>query len=481
MDKILTLRVFASLLILFSFFFLSPALIAVIYNEQDIIPSFIIPGLIILIICLPIMFFTRHHKGIANLKQGILLVPLCWISISIVGSLPYIFSGVIPSIFGAIFETSSGLTTTGATVLTDIESVPHAILFWRSLTHWLGGMGIVVLAVALFPQVGIGGNIMLAAESPGPTLEKITPKINEMAKIFWFLYTALTVVEIFLLMIGGMNWFDAVNHAFATLATGGFSTKNASVAAFTSPYIQTVITIFMIIAGVNFSIYFSMVAGNIKSIIKDTELRGYLGIVCVAGILVAITLLLKTETTVGQALLDSFFQVATILTTTGFATEDYELWPYFAQGILLLLMFVGGCAGSTGGGIKVVRIITILKYIRREIIKFCTPRRIQRIKLNNKSVDEDYIKLVIFFVLCYLFILLITTLMVSLNNIDILTSFTTALATLGNIGPGFGGVGPTNNYAMFSPWLHGYLSLVMIAGRLELFTVLILFSPRFWK
>lgn len=482
MDKVLILRVFTSLLMLFCLFFFIPALIAMLDNETNIAFAFVIPSVAMLSAGAPILFLTRHHKGVANLKQGILLVPLCWITISIIGSIPYMASGVIDSFSAALFETSSGLTTTGATVLIDIESVPRAILFWRALTHWLGGMGIVVLAVALFPQVGIGGNIMLAAESPGPTLEKVTPKINEMAKIFWIMYAALTMIEVLLLMLGGMDWFDATTHAFATLATGGFSTKNDSIAAFShSPYLQIVITVFMLLAGINFAMYFSIIKGNISSLWKDSELKGYIFLVVVVSIIIAVNLLIKTETNISNALLDSFFQVATIITTTGFVSQDYEMWPYFSQALLFLLMFVGGCAGSTGGGIKVIRIVTILKYIQREIIKFFTPRRVQRIKISKRSVDEDYIKLVMFFVFCYILILLLTTLVVSLDNFDILTSFTTALATLGNIGPGLGAVGPTDNYAMFSPWLKIFLSLVMITGRLELFTVLILFSPRFWK
>ena len=480
MDKIVILRVFTSLLMLFCLFFLMPVLIAVLDGDAYIISAFIIPLVVVLCIGLPIVFFTRHHKGVTNLKQGILLVPLCWIAISIIGSIPYMLSGVIESFSAALFETSSGLTTTGATVLLDIESVPRAILFWRALTHWLGGMGIVVLAVALFPQVGMGGNIMLAAESPGPTLEKVTPKINEMAKILWIMYTVLTAIEMVLLMLGGMDWFDAITHSFATLATGGFSTKNDSIAAF-SPYIQTVITVFMLLAGINFAMYFAIIKGNISSLWKDSEFKGYIFVVVVVGVIIAGNLLIFTETNISKALRDSFFQVAAIITTTGFVSQDYEVWPYFSQALLFLLMFIGGCAGSTGGGIKVIRVITTLKYIQREIIKFFTPKRVQRIKISKRSVDEDYIKLVMFFILCYFLILLLTTLVVSLDNFDILTSFTTALATLGNIGPGLGAVGPTDNYAMFSPWLKVFLSLVMITGRLELFTVLILFSPRFWK
>lgn len=482
MDKILIVRVFVSLLILYCLFFMFPIFIALIYHEYDMIFAFAVPSIIILVLGCPLMFLTRRHKGKTNLKQGLLLVPLCWIAVSIVGSIPYFLSGTISEFSAALFEACSGLTTTGASVLTNIELVPKAILFWRALTHWLGGMGIVVLAVALFPRVGIGGNILLAAESPGPTLEKITPKINEMAKIFWILYTSLTMLQTIMLILGGMDWFDALTHSFATLATGGFSTKNSGIVAYQySPYIQTIITIFMLLAGINFAMYFGIIKRNFSTLWRDSELRVYLGIVCVASIIIAINLLIFTKTTIGTAILDAFFQVIAIVTTTGFASADFEIWPYFSQGVLFLLMFVGGCAGSTGGGIKVVRVMVMIKYMRREIVKFFSTRRIEHIKINRKVAGEDYIKLVLFFVTCYVFLLLGTTLVITFDNHDILTSFTTALATLGNIGPGFGQVGPTDNYSIFAPWLKIFLSLVMITGRLELFTVLIIFSPRFWK
>lgn len=480
MNKILIIRVFFSLLILFCLFFTLPIVIACIFQETDMIDAFLIPALIIIIIGAPILFFTRKYRGTMNLKQGLLLVPLCWITVSIVGSIPYMLSGVFSNFSSALFETSSGLTTTGASVISNIEVIPKTMLFWRALTHWLGGMGIVVLAVALFPQVGIGGNILLAAESPGPSLEKITPKINSMAKIFWILYFSLTVLETLLLMAGGMDWFDSITHSFATLATGGFSTQNTSIFNY-SPYIQIVITIFMVLAGINFAMYFAILSGSIAALWRDSELKVYVTIIIVAAFLVIINLFTFTSLSISESIRHGFFQVATILTTTGFSSIDYEMWPHFSQGVLFLLMFVGGCAGSTGGGIKVIRLTIILKYIRREIIKFFSPLRVQHITINRKVVGEDYIKLVMFFVSCYVGLLLLVTLIVSFDNHDILTSFSTALATLGNIGPGFSNIGPTDNYALFSPWVHMFLSVVMITGRLELFTVLILLSPRFWK
>ena len=473
-------RIFISLLVLFHLFYILPIIVAVIYKEYHIISSFSVPFVIVILIGIPLMLLLRADHQHMNLKQGLLLVPLCWFSVSVMGSIPYMLSGVIPQLSAALFETSSGLTTTGATVLSDIEIVPKAILFWRSLTHWLGGMGIVVLIVALFPSASIGGNIMIATESPGPSLEKITPKINHMAKIFWLLYTVLTVLEIVLLLLGGMNLFDAITHAFATLATGGFSTQNTSIAEYSS-YIQIVIIVFMILAGINFSMYFLFLTRSFSTILRDSELKMYLFIIVMSSAIIIFSLVVSTNAPLGSSIRDTFFQVVSFITTTGFVSTNYELWPNLAQAMLFLLMFVGGCAGSTGGGIKVIRITVILKYIKREINKIFSPMRVQHITVNRKKVEDDYIKLVMFFVFCYIAVLLFTTLVISADNHDLLTSFTTALATLGNIGPGFAKVGPIYTYEIFSPWLKTFLSIVMITGRLELFAVLIIFSPKLWK
>lgn len=481
MNSKLTLRVLGSLITIYSFILLLPAIVSQIYDEQEYTIYFLSPCLILLFLGVSILFFTRHTKAVASLRQTLFLVPFSWFIVSLLGTIPFIVSRTIPDFSSAFFETVSGFTTTGASILQDIEALPKAMLFWRSLTHWLGGMGIVVLTVALFPLIGIGGNALMAAESPGPELNKITPKISNVAKIFWLIYTGLTLLETLLLTIAGMDIFEAITHSFATMATGGFSTKNASIAAYSSPAIQWIITVFMFFAGTNFALYFALLTRNFTAPFKDTEFRWYLSITFGAGILIAGTLFLTQKLSIETALRDGFFQTISILTTTGFVSTDFELWHFFPQAMLFFLMFFGGCAGSTGGGIKIIRITTTVKFLLSELVHFFIPQKVTVIKINNKKIDYDYIKVVLVFILSYIFIVLLTTVVVSLQNIDLLSSFTTALATLGNIGPGFGSIGPTDNYALFSPPIKIFLSFVMIAGRLELFTILILFSPRYWR
>ena len=479
MKHFLLLRIVIFILMLYTLFFIAPILVAVLYKEYTIIPAFAIPSVIVLFIGALSVYCMQSLKGDLHLKQGLIAVPLSWFCISIVGAIPYVLSGAIPSFIDAVFETTSGLTTTGATTILEIEILPKAILFWRALTHWLGGMGVVVLTVAVFPLIGIGGNTLLTAEATGPSLEKITPRITHMAKIFWLFYCALTVTETVLLMFAGLDWFDAITHAFATMATGGFSPYNTSLIE-VAPSVKIIVSLFMILAGINFSLYFFLISGTIKSIIRDSELKAYFVIIVVATVCIVLNLVYSMKFSIQQALIDGVFQVTSILTTTGFVSSNFELWPNFSQTMLFLLMFIGGCAGSTGGGVKVIRILLTIKYIARELTHFFTPLKVQHITLNKRSVDEDYVRIVLLFVSSYAFLILFTTFIVSLENYDILTSFTTALATLGNIGPGFGSIGAVDNYAFFSPWIKTFLSLVMITGRLELFAVLIIFSPRFW-
>ncbi len=476
-----TLRVLGALFTVYSFVLLFPAFVSLLYQEHEYTLYFLVPSIALVLFGAIILFLTRTKKQQpTTVRQSLFLVSFSWISVSLLGTIPFLFSRVIPDFSSALFETVSGFTTTGASILTDIEILPKSMLFWRAFTQWLGGMGIVVLTVALFPLLGIGGNTLMAAESPGPELNKITPKISNVAKIFWLIYMLLTALETMLLYFAGMNLFDAITHSFATMATGGFSTKNTSIAEY-SLLIQGIITLFMFLAGTNFALYFTILTGKAVSIFKDTEFRWYISVTLGASCLIAITLVLFQVARVGDAVLDSLFQTASIITTTGFASVDFEQWPYFAQSILLVLMFFGGCAGSTGGGIKVIRIVTSIKFILSEFTRFFMPQKVSVIKINNKKIDSDYIRVVLVFILTYIFLLLLTTVVISLQNIDILTSFTTALSALGNIGPGFGAIGPTENYAFFSPAVKLFLSFVMIAGRLELFTVLILFTPRFWK
>ena len=430
-----------------------------------------------------IIFFVSSKWKISRLstREGFLMVVLGWTFSSALGALPFYLSGAIPSYTDAFFETASGFTTTGATILTAIESVSRSMLFWRSLTHWLGGMGIVVLTVAILPVLGIGGLQLLKAEAPGPSVDKITPRIAQTAKVLWYIYLGMTFLETGLLYLGGMDLFDSFTHTFGTLATGGFSPKNASVGHYDSAYVDGVITVFMILAGVNFTLHYRLITGKIGSIFKNTEFKVYLLIVAVATLAVTASLYGNTYGTVSKAFRYASFQVASIITTTGYGTADFEQWPYFAQIILFSLMFMGACSGSTGGGIKVIRLVTLFKLGINEMKYLVHPKGVLPIWIDGKAIKKDMTYSIAAFFFLYMFILLVTTLVCASTGAGITTSFTTALATVGNIGPGFGKIGPTDNYFFYPDYAKWFLSFAMIVGRLEVYTVLIIFTKAFWK
>lgn len=473
-------RVVAILLLIVSFFMIFPIIFALHFQEQHLIKFFLYPMAAAAVIVAGVLLATRHSKRVLSTRDGFLLVTLSWVFASLLGCLPLFLSGAIPRFADAYFETMSGFTTTGASILTAIESLPKCMLFWRSLTHWLGGMGIVVLTVAILPFLGIGAYQLLKAEAPGPTMDKITAKTTETAKILWFLYLFLTVAETGLLMAGGMSLFDALTHTFGTLATGGFSPKNASVGHYNSGYIDIVITIFMVMAGMNFILYYRVITGNLKKFFANVEMKSYIGIFAVSTIIMALVLYNRTYPTFGMSLRFAGFQSATILTTTGYVTTNYELWPQFAQIVLFILMFIGGCSGSTGGGIKVIRIVTLVKLAITEMKTLAHPRAVFTVKLGDQTISKQIVYTIVAFFFLYLFMLLISAFVVASAGVDILTSLATALVTLGNIGPGFGKIGPAGNYAFYPDYVKWFLSFVMMAGRLELYTVLILFTPRFW-
>ncbi len=479
----LIINVLTILLLIIAAFMLIPAGIALYHGEIESLWAFVTP-IIILLPLAAFSFFSTRKKEDRTLspREGFLLVTLAWVSASALGAFPFYLSGAIPSYTDAYFETMSGFTTTGASILTAIEGLPYSILFWRSLTHWLGGMGIVVLTVAVFPLLGIGGMQLLKAEAPGPSVDKITPKITQTAKILWLIYLGLTVIETLLLMAGGMNLFDSLTHTFGTMATGGFSVKNASVGHYDSAWIDWVITTFMILAGMNFILYFKLLTGKIKDLLVDTEMKAYLAIFASASIAITFSLMNNGfYHSFSEGLRYAAFQVASILTTTGYATTDFDLWPAFAKIILFLMMFIGGSAGSTGGGIKVVRIVTLFKLADRELKRFIHPRGVFHLRLNRQVLRNDIISVITGFVFLYMVALLTTTVVVAFGGYDILTSFSTALVTVGNIGPGFSRVGPTMNYAFFQGWIKWFLSFAMLLGRLEIYTVLVVLTPWFWK
>ena len=458
-----------------------PSLIlAIVDQDAASFRAFIIPISLSLTTALLAVFLGRKTPIRFSAGDGFLLVSLAWIFTSFFGAAPFLLAGVLPNLSEAVFESVSGFTTTGASVFSDVESLSRSLLLWRAMTHWLGGMGIVVLTVALLPLLGVGGFQLVKAETPGPEKDKVAPKITATAKILWYMYIALTALQVGLLMLGGMDWFDAVTHAFATMATGGFGTKNASVGYYRSPFIDGVCTVFMILAGMNFSLYYRVVTGKFRDLFGNTEFRVYAGIIVLAFILVSLSVLPQYGS-LGTAFRYASFQVASIITTTGFATADFDQWPSFAKGILLVLMFIGGCSGSTGGGIKVIRHVVLFKQAGNEMRRLLYPRGIFSVRLNGKVGRKDVVYGTAGFVFLYVALVLFTTLVVASSGTELLSSLTTALATVGNIGPGFGAVGPTQNYAFFPDYVTWFLSFAMIAGRLELWTVFILLSPEFWR
>ncbi len=478
----IVLRVLGVFLAILSFFLLTPVIVALCYGEYGMIRYFLIP-VGTNIVTGALLFFGLKRRGDLSLsiRGGFLFVSLAWITASVSGAMPFYLSGSIPSYTDAFFETMSGFTTTGASILTDIEALPYSMLFWRSLTHWLGGMGIVVLTVALFPLLGIGGFQLLKAESPGPSVDKITPRITETAKILWIIYLVLTVLETLLLLLGGMSLFDSLTHTFGTLATGGFSPKGSSVGFYSSGFIHVVITVFMYLAGVNFILYFRLIRGQFGSIFRNTEFRVYTAILVLATLLIAVDLYGTSYATFSESLRYAGFQAASILTTTGYATADFAAWPAFSRLVLFSLMFIGGSAGSTGGGIKVIRIVTVVKQGLNEMRYLIYPRGVFKVHINGRSLKKDVAYVISGLFSLYIFILILVSLVVASAGNDILTSFSTALVTLGNIGPGFGMIGPAENYAFFPDYVKWFLSFVMMVGRLEIYTVLVLFTPIFWR
>lgn len=414
-------------------------------------------------------------------KEGFAVVTLGWVFLSLFGAIPFVIDGAIPSFTDAFFETMSGFTTTGATILTNIEEVPEGILLWRSLTHWIGGMGIIVLSLAILPFLGVGGMQLFKAEVPGPTADKLTPRITQTAKILWGVYLLLTAAHAVLLMFGGMSFFESVCHSLATMATGGYSTRNTSIAAFSNSYIHYVIILFMLIAGTNFSLHYRFFRGDRSVYFRNQEFRVYLSIIGLATTIIAFDTLLAGRTSIFIAFRDTLFQVVSIVTTTGYGTADYEQWSTTSQIVLYFLMFVGGCAGSTSGGMKVIRIYLLIKFVFSEFTRLLHPHAVVSVRIGKSVISREVLTNITGFSVLFMLIYAAGVLVMTMLGLDMLSALGAVAASLGNIGPGLGSVGPTDNYAhipVFGKWL---LSFLMLAGRLELFTVIILLSPSFWK
>jgi trk system potassium uptake protein TrkH len=450
------------------------------YDSNDIIPITSASSLTIGAGVAGWNLTRKSNRKEIGRKEGYLIVTAGWIVISLFGALPFVFSGAIPNYTDAFFETMSGFTNTGASVLNDIETIPKGVLFWRSMTHWIGGMGIIVLSLAILPVLGIGGMQLFIAEVPGPTPDKIHPRVKETAKRLWFIYLLLTGAETVLLMLGGMSLFDASNHAMATLATGGFSTRQVSVAAY-SPYTHYVIAVFMYLAGINFSLHYFALKRRYTKLWLDEELRAYTLIILAATVFLTGALIVTHNLGPEQAFRDSLFTVLSIMTTTGFVTADYEAWADPLVFVVFILLFIGGSAGSTGGGIKVVRYLLIGKSSFVELKRLLHPRAIVLVRLNGRAVPDAIIFNILAFAALYMLIFILSSLVMTLMGLDFISAMGAVIATLGNTGPGLGSVGPTDNYAAIPTIGKWLLSFLMLLGRLELFTVLTLFLPTFWS
>lgn len=452
-----------------------PVVVDLCYREGKFL-SYLITMAILVAVGIVVTRFKPKNKTI-HARDGFVIVSLGWILVSLFGALPFFLSGEIPNYLDAVFEAVSGFTTTGASILTDVEALCHANLFWRSFTHWIGGMGVLVFIMAVLPLAGGGGNLyLMRAESPGPDVGKLVPKSISTARILYGIYLALTLIEFILLLVGGMPLFDSITHTFGTAGTGGFGVKNDSIASYT-PYQQGVITVFMALFGVNFNLYFLLICGKFKEVFKSEEMRAYFLIMLSAILIITFDARSFFETGI-ESFRHAAFQVSSVMTTTGFSTTDFDKWPDLSKVILLIVMCIGSCAGSTGGGIKVSRIILIIKNARRELKRLLHPRSVSVVKFDGKKVTDDVMQGTSVYLCLYIFIMALSMLIVSFDNVDLVSNFTGVIATLNNIGPGLGAVGPTGNFSIYSWFAKCVFIIDMLFGRLEIFPLILLFSKK---
>lgn len=449
-------------------------------QQETIYTSFILSMCITGMIGLLLIFYGEVG-GHIGAREGFLIVSGIWFLASVLGALPYWLSGIVPSYLDAVFETVSGLTTTGASVISDVEVLPGSLLLWRSLTHWLGGMGIIVLFLVFLTNLGADAVNLFKAESPGPTVERIMPRIRHMAITLWSLYVIFTIVQIILLYLAGMTMFDAINHAFATMATGGFSTKNSSIKYYDNFTIELIIIFFMFFAGGNFGLYYLVWKRGYRRLIQDIEFKLYFGIVALSTITIALFLYYQSSVPFSMGLRDALFTVVSIMTTTGFATADFDQWPPVTKMILFILMFLGGCAGSTAGGIKVIRIIILMKDAVSSLLRAIHPKIVRTVKVDGKAIDFSVLYAILQFFFLYILIFFISVMLVSATGMEPFDAMSAVVATLSNVGPGFGVVGPTTTFFQVHPFAKIVLIIDMLLGRLELFTVLVLLHPEFWQ
>ena len=454
-----------------------PLAVALLYRES---PLPWLAVIVLLLLCGGALSLRKPERTALYAKDGFVAVALAWIVMSAFGALPFVFSGDIPRYVDAFFETVSGFTTTGATILTEVEHLSRSGLFWRSFTHWVGGMGVLVFVMAILPMSDGHTMHILRAEMPGPTAGKLVSRMSDTAKILYGIYFAMTAVMIVLLLLGGMNLFDASVHAFGTAGTGGFSSRNLSIGAYDSVYLDIVTGVGMLAFGVNFNLYYFLLVRRLRDVVKSEELWAYLGIVTFSTVTIAANIF-RIYGHVGTALRHAFFQVSSVITTTGYATADFDQWPGYARTVLVLLMFIGGCAGSTGGGLKVTRVVMLVKTAWADMRKMLHPNAVIRVRMEGRALPEKQVRGVQAYFSVYMLLFAVSWLLLSLDGFDLVSTFTALASCINNIGPGLGMVGPMGNFAAFSPWAKLLLSFDMLAGRLEIFPMLLLFTPPTWR
>ena len=480
MNSALIIRILGSIGLVEAISMIPAWVIALAYGDGDG-PAMLYSMLLTAAVAFLMYFFAHPKERTLRAREGFLIVALSWIFLSVFGAMPFLFSGLLPSFPDALFESVSGFTTTGATVLPSFDFMPHGVIFWRSFTHWIGGMGVLVLTLALLPRLADRSSHLMRAESPGPSLSKLVPRIGDSAKILYMIYIALTSMEMIALLFCGLDPYDAAIHALGTAGTGGFSNYGDSVAHFQSGQVELVMTIFMCLFGINFAIFYFGIHRSWKEIRNNEELRWYLGILITA-ILVLTVMLLPVYGDFSSSIRYASFQTASVVSTSGFCTVDFDLWPVQARMVLFVLMFMGSCAGSTAGGMKVIRVILLLKQGHREIRHTFQPRKVQRIRLDGHGVDESMLHSISAFGFAYIFIVLLGAFLIALEGkYDLITNFTASLTCVSNVGPGFGAVGPSGSFAGYGPYAKIISSLLMLAGRLELYPLLVLFHPNVWK
>jgi trk system potassium uptake protein TrkH len=458
-----------------------PLIVGLYYQDQSVIPILKSIGTTVLVGFSLYLIFRKEKAEVISQREGMAIVAVGWSAVGLFGALPFYLADGSFTFVDAVFESVSGFTTTGASILTNIEAVSKGLLFWRSFIQWLGGMGIIVLSVAILPFLGVGGMQLYKAEVPSPVPDKLKPRIRDTASILWKVYALISLAEVVLLMIGGMDIYSALCHTFTTMPTGGFSTKNASIAGFNNIYFDCVFIFFMLMAGINFSLHYQMLKGKPLAFWKDSECRFYLGAVLFLVIVVSLNVYGSVYRSIGQAFRYGAFQVVSILTTTGYATADYEQWPAMAQLILLICMFLGASAGSTGGGVKCLRVMLCFRFCYQQLFSLIHPHAVSHVKIGGKVVPDDVMRSILGFLALYIGLFTLSSVILAGLGVDFITSFGAVAASIGNIGPGFGMVGPVDNYAQIPDLGKWLLIWCMLLGRLEIFTIIILVVPEFWR